>query len=179
MDQQPYQNQPSQEQQYQQGYMPPSSQAHSEYQQAYERSTIPQQMPESYQLTSYGANQRRSLLSRPTLIGVIGCGVALLGFLLPYYGASSGYFLTTFYSIYWLDALFALAALVLLAARRVLPTARNRRWTWTLLATGMVGIGMHYLLVTRDVPLSYWGLGAWIYWLGMATVVISGLSSLV
>lgn len=180
MDQQPYQNQPPhQEQPYQQGYIPPSPQAYSEYQRAYKQSTIQQQTPGSYQPMNHTVNQKRGLLSRRGLIGVIGCCVALLGFLLPYYGTYSGYFLADVYSIYWLDAVFAVAALALLAARRALPMARNRRWTLSLLAISIVSIGFHYLLVTRDSVLFYWGLGAWIYWLGMVIVAISGLFLLV
>jgi len=173
MNQYPNQEQPP-SQQYQ-GYAPRSSNFSHEYQQ--ERA----QADASERYVYQAPFVRRRLLGRRGLIGVAGAVVALLGFFLPYYATYSGNLLASLYGIYWLEVLFLVAAFALFAARLLLPSleAHRRRWALVLAALGGGGAFIHYLLVTMDSVPIYWGVGAWLYCLGMIVVGISGLLLLV
>ena len=114
---------------------------------------------------------------RRGLIVVIGAIVALFGFYLPYFATYSGYQLASLYGIYWLDAVLAVAALLLLTAKLFVPALERfkQRWALGLITLGVGGAVVHYWLVTHDSMLFYWGVGAWLYLLGMLAVALGGL----
>src|SRR5579859_1741928 len=118
------------------------------------------------------------LSGRRGLIMGIGGVVAFLGFLLPYNWSYSGYALASMYGIYWLDGLCVVAALVLIGALRVLPAwvqANKKRWAQSLMALGGGGALLHFLIVNTNASPFYWGIGAWLYLLGMIAVGIGAL----
>lgn len=118
------------------------------------------------------------LSDRRGLIVGIGGIVAFLGFLLPYNWSYSGYQLASMYGIYWLDGLCVVAALILIGTLRVLPSwveSRKKRWTQLLMALGGGGALLHFLIVNTNASPFYWGIGAWLYLLGMIAVGIGGL----
>jgi peptidoglycan/LPS O-acetylase OafA/YrhL len=138
-----------------------------------------QQQPSQPQHQQPGYSQQPGVHSpgRRGLIVVIGAVVALFGFFLPYFSIYSGYQLASLYAVYWLDGGLAVAALLLLAARLFVPALETlkRRWALALMTLGVGGAFVHYWLVTHDSVLFYWGIGAWLYLLGMLAIALGGL----
>jgi hypothetical protein len=163
-----YPNQEPSQQPYQ-GYAPRPGNPY-EYQQAYRPSTS-QRQPSP---TEHPAI--RPLGRRGDLVALGGI-LAVIGFFLPYYATYSGYLLARLYGMYWLDILFVTAALLLLIARLVLPVLQTykRRWALALLLVGISGAFLHYTIVSLDSVPRYWGIGAWLYFLGMLAITLGGI----
>ena len=156
--QHPYQNyapQPANPYEHQQARRPPSSQ----------RQPSPKEHPPIQPLGRRG------------LIVAIGGILAAIGFFLPYYATYSGYLLASLYGLYWLDIVFVTAAFLLLFARLALPVLETyrRRWAIALLLIGVAGAFLHYTVVNLNSVPMYWGIGAWLYFLGMIIVAIGAL----
>lgn len=124
----------------------------------------------SYQQPTYQAPKQKQ--KRLYLIPLGGSLLALLGFLLPYFATYSGYQLASLYGLYWLDPLFAVAAMFCIA---VVVIGGKGRWAWGLIGIGLVAAFLHYLIVGRDSMPAYWGGGAWLYFIGMVVVAIGGI----
>lgn len=123
-----------------------------------------------YQGFAYQAPKQKQ--KRLYLITLGGSILALLGFLLPYFATYSGYQLASLYGLYWLDPLFTIAAIFLMV---VVVMGSKGRWAWGLISIGLVAAFLHYLIVGRDSIPAYWGVGAWLYFIGMVIVAIGGI----
>jgi hypothetical protein len=156
MDQYPNQRQKSAQQQGYSGAPRPND--------PYSSSQHPYQQPADQTL-----KQKQQRLYLITCAGGL---LALLGFLLPYFATYSGYLLASLYGLYWLDPLFAVAALFLMA---VVVIGGKGRWAWGLIGIGIIAAFLHYLIVGRDSTPAYWGVGAWLYFIGMVVVAIGGV----
>lgn len=131
----------------------------------------------SQQQTSSTVHQPIQPLGRRGLVVVIGGILAAVGFFLPYYATYSGYLLASLYGLYWLDIVFVTGSFLLLFARLALPVLQTyrRRWAIALLLVGVAGAFLHYTVVNLDSVPMYWGIGAWLYFLGMIIVAIGAL----
>ena len=170
------------------GYQPPFSQTGGNYQppfqQGYQQQIPYQQSP--YQQSPYPQSSPISLDYR-NLIAGIGAIVAIVAFFLPAYTISF-LFLG---GRYWLDffiALVALAIVILLqfgeqwfksstnpTIQRVIKsvTSEPRTWYIRLITVGSFGIFFHFIL---DLGyLNIWGVGSWLYLLGMVAIVVAGV----
>ena len=185
MQQDPYQQPTPQQQQYQ-GYgpqnpyqqpTPAQPQHHNSYPYEYQQSRS-QADPQPQQMYQKPLARQQSL-DRRSLIGGIGAIMALLGFFLPYFATYSGHELASLYGMYWLDVIFVVAAFLLLAFRLFVPSLMPpRRLALLVIVVGAAGAFIHYLLVNLDSIPMYWGIGAWLYFLGMIIVAICGVSLL-
>lgn len=120
---------------------------------------------------------------RGLLVAGGGALAVLSFFVLPYYSNYSGYFLAaeTLDDKWWLELILAVFPLVVLVALQLVPRVKQqkRRWLLLLASSGALGILLHYLFLNGIIGSSYWRIGAWGYFVGMALVTISGLLLLI
>ena len=184
---------------FQQGGGYPSPFQQSGYQQGAYQQQIPyQQSP--YQQSPYPQSASISVDYRNIIAG-IGAILAIIAFFLPYYtisfslsGISSSNLSESGYAIggrYWLDWIIALAALAIVillqfgeqwfksstnpTIQRVVKSLTSQPQTWytRLIAIGGFGIFFHFILDLGR--LNIWGVGSWLYLLGMIAVVTAGV----
>ena len=179
------------------GYQPPFQQGG--YQQgAFQQQINYQQSP--YQQSPYPQKSAISLDYRNIIAG-IGAIIALISFFLPYYtisfsfsDLSSSSLSESGYSAggrYWLDFIIALAVLAIVillqfgeqwfksstnpTIQRITTslTSQPRVWYTRLIAVGSFGIFFHFILDLGH--LNVWGIGSWLYLLGMIAIVVAGV----
>lgn len=113
-----------------------------------------------------------------------GAVLAILTFyLLPYYSLYSGHFLAAdaLDDKWWLELILPLLALAGAIVVQRVPRIKSSKRTWSLLiaSCGLLGILVNYWFMYEEIGSSYWRIGTWSYFLGMALVAVGGLLSLI
>lgn len=163
---------------------------------SYQQGAYQQQSP--YQQSPYPQSPSISLDYRNIIAG-IGAIIGLISFFLPYYTVSfseipnssiseSGYGIG---GRDWLDFIIALAALAIVVLlqygeqwfksstnptiQRVVKslTSQPRIWYTRLITVGSFGVFFHFILDLGR--LNFWGIGSWLYLLGMIAIVVAGV----
>jgi hypothetical protein len=164
-----------------------------DYQQGSYQQSNYQQAP--YQQTPYPNKQALNInLDYRNIIIAVGGLLSFIAFFLAYYSAGYDYYhytesgadLARGNGRFWFDMLFALAAILIAVLLQfgdqwfksgtssfVERLAHNKRlWVNIIIGIGVYGILVHVFNIGN---IGYWGIGAWLYLLGMIAVLVGGI----